>query len=107
MYHTPGLKQILAYANMLIHQKPETCHFLNNFVFSVCSLNCAEYHCKPLRKLLSQYIYETSGKEIDFSNRSDLFDALQKNTHIVAQYFNKLAQSGSDRPSSMALCNKL
>jgi hypothetical protein len=34
MYHTPGLKQILAYANMLIHQKPETCHFLNNFVFS-------------------------------------------------------------------------
>jgi hypothetical protein len=55
--------------------------------------SCAEYHFKPLRKLLSKYIYETSGKEIDFSNRSDLFDALQKNTHIVAQYFDLRTQS--------------
>jgi hypothetical protein len=38
-------------------------------------------------------ITETSGKEIDFSNRSDLFDALQKNTHIVAQYFDLQKQS--------------
>ena len=26
--------------------------------------SCAEYHFKPLRKLLSKYIYETNGKEI-------------------------------------------
>jgi hypothetical protein len=55
--------------------------------------SCAEYHFKPLRQLLSKYIHETSGKEIDFSNRSDLFDALQKNTHIVAQYFDLRTQS--------------
>jgi hypothetical protein len=30
---------------------------------------------------------------MDFSNRSDLFDALQKNTHIVAQYFDLRTQS--------------
>ena len=55
--------------------------------------SCAEYHFKPLRQLLSKYIYETSGKEIDLSNHSDLFDALQRNTHIVAQYFNLRTQS--------------
>jgi hypothetical protein len=31
--------------------------------------------------------------EIDFSNRSDLFDALQKNTNCVAQYFDLRTQS--------------
>ena len=55
--------------------------------------SCAEYHFKPLRKLLSKYIYESSGKEIDFSNHSDLFDALQRNTHIIAQYFDLRTQS--------------
>jgi hypothetical protein len=48
---------------------------------------------KPLRQLLSKYIYETSGKEIDFSNHSDLFGALQRSSHIVAQYFNLRTQS--------------
>jgi hypothetical protein len=41
-----------------------------------------------ISNLLEKYIYETSRKEIDFSNRSDLFDVLQINTHIVAQYFD-------------------
>ncbi|CAG2185621.1 unnamed protein product [Mytilus edulis] len=50
--------------------------------------SCAEYHFKPLRRLLSLYLKETSGTDIDLSDRSKLFEALQKNTHIVAKYFD-------------------
>jgi hypothetical protein len=46
-----------------------------------------------ISNLFEKYIYETSRKKIDFSNRSDLFDALKKNTHIVAQYFDLRTQS--------------
>ncbi|CAC5388042.1 unnamed protein product [Mytilus coruscus] len=50
--------------------------------------SCAEYHFKPLRRLLSIYLKETSGTDVDLSDRSKLFEALQKNTHIVAKYFD-------------------
>ena len=30
--------------------------------------SCAEYHFKPLRRLLSIYIKETTGKDQDLSN---------------------------------------
>jgi hypothetical protein len=43
-----------------------------------------------ISNLFEKYIYETSRKKIDFS---DLFDALKKNTHIVAQYFDLRTQS--------------
>ena len=55
--------------------------------------SCAEYHFKPLRRLLSIYIKETTGKDPDLSNNSKLFDALQKNTHIVAHYFDIRTQN--------------
>jgi hypothetical protein len=34
------------------------------------------------------YIQETTGEVKDLSDISVLFDVLQKNTHIVAQYFD-------------------
>jgi len=46
-----------------------------------------------LKRLLSLYIKESSGKDIDLSNRSNLFDALQKNTHVVGHFFYIRTQS--------------
>jgi len=45
------------------------------------------YHFKPLRRLLCMYIQEKTGEVKDLSDISVLFDVLQNNTHIVAQYF--------------------
>ena len=55
--------------------------------------SCAEYHFKPLRRLLSMYIQETTEEVKDLSDISVLFDVLQKNTHIVAQYFDIRTQN--------------
>jgi hypothetical protein len=62
----------------------------SNFSFrsEIITGSCAEYHFKPLRRLLSMYIQETTGEVKDLSDISVLFDVLQKNTHIVAQYFD-------------------
>ena len=38
--------------------------------------------------ILSLYIQETTGEVKDLSDISVLLDVLQKNTHIVAQYFD-------------------
>jgi hypothetical protein len=35
--------------------------------------SCAEFHCKPLKRLLSLYIKETSGKDVHLSDGSKLF----------------------------------
>ena len=41
--------------------------------------SCAEFHFKPLKRLLSLYIKETSGKDVDLSDGSKLYETLQKN----------------------------
>lgn len=50
--------------------------------------SCAEYHFKALKRLLQLYIQQTTGTNINLSDRNTLFKALQKNTHIVAHYFD-------------------
>lgn len=55
--------------------------------------SCAEYHFKPLRQLLHQYIYDTTGEKKDLQNRSTLFTSLQQNTHVVAHYFDLRTKS--------------
>ena len=55
--------------------------------------SCAEYHFKPLRRLLQIYHKETTGTELDIDNRSQLFTALQGNTHILAKYFDLRTQN--------------
>ena len=55
--------------------------------------SCAEYHFKPLRRLLELYSVATSGQSVDLSNRNTLFSVLQKNTHIVSHYFDLRTKS--------------
>ena len=55
--------------------------------------SCAEFHFKPLHRLLSLYSEAATGKAVDLSDRSALFDCLQQNTHIVAHYFDIRTQS--------------
>jgi signal recognition particle subunit SEC65 len=55
--------------------------------------SCAEYHFKPLRRLLAMYVKDTSGSDVDLTDRKQLFDTLQANTHIVAHYFDLRTQS--------------
>ena len=50
--------------------------------------SCAEYHFKPLRRLLEMYVFEATGFEVDLSDRNALFATLQSHTHVVAQYFD-------------------
>ena len=51
--------------------------------------SCAEFYFKPLKRLLEIYIKDCTGSEIDLENKSNMFRALQENTHIVADYFDK------------------
>jgi hypothetical protein len=64
-----------------------------DYQLSFTTGSCAEYHFKPFRRLLSIYIKETTGKDPDLSDNSKHFDALQKNTHIVAHYFDIRTQN--------------
>ena len=50
--------------------------------------SCAEYHFKPLRRLLENYVFETTGSQVDLTDRNILFATLQANTHVVAVYFD-------------------
>ena len=55
--------------------------------------SCAEYHFKPLKRLLTTYIKDSTNKDVDLDNRATLFQTLQGNSHIVAQYFDLRTQS--------------
>lgn len=48
----------------------------------------AEFHFKPLKRLLSMYVSETTGSSIDLTDKNILFKTLQKNAHIVAHNFD-------------------
>ncbi|WAQ97056.1 hypothetical protein MAR_029746 [Mya arenaria] len=50
--------------------------------------SCAEFHFKPLKRLLAMYFKHTVGRDIDLSISSNMFNVLQENTHIVAKYFD-------------------
>ncbi|VDI81413.1 Hypothetical predicted protein [Mytilus galloprovincialis] len=56
--------------------------------------SCAEFYFKPLKRILSLYIKETTGNEIDLNDHNKMFkQAVQDNTHIVGDYFDKRTQS--------------
>ena len=55
--------------------------------------SCAEFHFKPLSRLLQMYVQETSGTDIDLTDRTQLFETLQKNTHIIGKYFDLRTKS--------------
>ena len=55
--------------------------------------SCAEFHFKPLRRLLQIYYKEAMGSDLNIDNRTELFQAFQENTHIVGKYFDMRTQS--------------
>ena len=55
--------------------------------------SCAEFHFKPLRRLLGLYLHQTTGTDVDLGDKSKLFQVLQSNTHIVAKYFDLRTKS--------------
>ena len=58
-----------------------------------CTGSCAEFYCKLLRRLLTNYIKSTKGIEIDLNEKSKLFEAIQENGHLVGHYFDLRTQS--------------
>lgn len=55
--------------------------------------SCAKFHFKPLKRLLSIYVSETTGSSVDLTDKNILFKTLQENAHIVAHYFDLRTQS--------------
>ena len=56
--------------------------------------SCAEFYFPPLRRLLEQYISQTTGEEVNLAEDSNArFKAVQENTHVVVSYFDLRTQS--------------
>ena len=53
--------------------------------------SCAEYYFKPLRKLLDSYVESANGKTIE--TKGDLYEAIQRNSHLVTHYFDLRTRS--------------
>ena len=56
--------------------------------------SCAEFYFPPLRRLLEQYILQTTGEKVNLAEDSNArFKAVQENTHEVVKYFDLRTQS--------------
>jgi hypothetical protein len=55
--------------------------------------SCAEFYFKPLQRLLSMYIKETTGKNVNLDDHNQMFTAVQENSHIVADFFDRRTQN--------------
>ena len=55
--------------------------------------SCAEFYFPPLRRLLEQYILQTTEREVNLAEDSAArFKAVQENTHVVVSYFDLRTQ---------------
>ena len=60
--------------------------------------SCAEFYFPPLRRLLEQYILQTTGKEVNLAEDSNArYKAVQENSHVVVNYFDLRTQSYHDK----------
>ena len=51
--------------------------------------SCTEFCFPPLRRLLEQYILQTTGEEVNLAEDSNTcFKTVQENTHVVVNYFD-------------------
>ena len=56
--------------------------------------SCAEFYFPPLRRLLEQYILQTTEKEVHLAEDSNArYKAVYENTHVVVKYFDLHTQS--------------
>ena len=52
------------------------------------------FYFPPLRRLLEQYIFESTGKEVNLAEDSNArFKAVEENTHVVVNYFDLRTRS--------------
>ena len=60
--------------------------------------SCAEFYFPPLRRLLEQYILQTTEREVNLAEDSTArFKAVQENTHVVVSYFDLRTQCYHDK----------
>ena len=60
--------------------------------------SCAEFHFPPLRRLLEQYILQSTGEEVNLAEDSNArFKAVQENTHVVVSYFDLRTQAHHEK----------
>ena len=50
--------------------------------------SCADYHFKPLKRLLNIYIKQATSTALNLSDHNIMFKALKENSNIVAHYFD-------------------
>ena len=56
--------------------------------------SCAEFHFTPLRRLLEEYILQTTGEKVNLAEDSNArFKAVQENTHVAVSYFDLRTQA--------------
>ena len=55
--------------------------------------SCTEFYFKSLKRLLSMYIKETTEKNVNLDDHNQMFTAVQENSHIVADFFDRRTQN--------------
>lgn len=53
----------------------------------------AEFYFKPLKRLLYMYIKKTTGKNVNLDDHNQMFTAVQENSHIVSDFFDRRTQN--------------
>ena len=60
--------------------------------------SCAEFYFPPLRRLLEQYILQTTEREVNLAEDSTArFKAVQENTHVFVSFFDLRSQCYHDK----------
>ena len=80
-------RELRALVEFMVNEK----HGLPSFFMTG---SCAEFYFPPLRRLLEEYILQTTGEEVNLAEDSDArFKAVQENTHVVVSYFDLRTQA--------------
>ncbi|CAH3193199.1 unnamed protein product, partial [Porites evermanni] len=80
-------RELRALVEFMVNEK----HGLPSFFMTG---SCAEFYFPPLRRLLEEYILQTTGEEVHLAEDSNArFKAVQENTHVVVSYFDLRTQA--------------
>ena len=83
-------RELRAFVEFMVNEK----HGLSSFFMTG---SCAEFYFPPLKRLLEEYILQSSGEEVNLAENSNArFKAIQENTHVVVSYFDLRTQSYHD-----------
>ncbi|XP_068686694.1 uncharacterized protein, partial [Montipora foliosa] len=80
-------RELRAFVEFRVNEK----HGLPSFFMTG---SCAEFYFPPLKRLLEEYILQSTGEEVNLAENSNArFKAIQENTHVVVSYFDLRTQS--------------